>query len=52
MAGLVWLTKAQIRPIASYFLPSHGVPRGDEQRVVSGIIPVIRNAMRWRDAPG
>ena len=30
---------------------SHGVPRVDDRRVISGIIFVIRNGLRWRDAP-
>ena len=30
---------------------SHGVPRVDDQRVLSGIIFVNRNGLRWRDAP-
>jgi putative transposase len=30
---------------------SHGVPRGDDRRIVSGIIFVIWNGLRWRDAP-
>ena len=51
MADLFWLTKAQIRRIAPYFPLSHGVPRVDDQRVVSGILHVIRNGLRWRDAP-
>lgn len=29
---------------------SHGVPRVDDQRVISGIIFVIRNGLLWRDA--
>lgn len=28
-----------------------GVPRVDDRRVISGIIHVIRNGLRWRDAP-
>jgi transposase len=51
MADLFWLTKAQIQRISSYFPLSHGVPRVDDHRVVSGIIHVIRNGLRWRDAP-
>ena len=51
MADLFWLTKVQIRRITPYFPLSHGVPRVDDQRVVSGIIHVIRNGLRWRDAP-
>lgn len=30
---------------------SHGVPRVDDRRIVSGILFVIRNGLRWRDAP-
>ncbi|MDJ0390862.1 IS5 family transposase [Roseomonas sp. E05] len=51
MANLFWLTKAQIERISRDFPLSHGVPRVDDQRVVSGIIHVIRNGLRWRDAP-
>ena len=51
MADLFWLTRAQLRRIAPFFPLSHGVPRVDDQRVVSGILHVIRNGLRWRDAP-
>ena len=51
MADLFWLTGAQIRRISPYFPLSHGIPRVDDQRVVSGILHVIRNGLRWRDAP-
>jgi putative transposase len=51
MADLSWLTKAQIRRITPSFLLSHRVPRMDDQQVVSGILHVIRNGLRWRDAP-
>ncbi len=51
MADLFWPIKAQIRRIAPLFPLSHGVPRVDDQRVVSGILHVIRNGLRWRDAP-
>jgi transposase len=37
--------------ISPYFPLSHGVPRVDDRRVVSGIIYVIRNGLQWRDAP-
>ena len=50
-ADLFWLTKAQIRRIAPYFPLSHGEPRVDDQPVVRGILHVIRNGLRWRDAP-
>ena len=37
--------------VRSYFPLSHGVPRVDDRRVISGIVFVIRNGLRWRDAP-
>jgi transposase len=51
MADLFLLTRAQLARIAPFFPLSHGVPRVDDRRVVSGIIHVIRNGLRWRDAP-
>jgi len=33
------------------FSKSHGKPRVDDRRVLSGIIFVNRNGLRWRDAP-
>ena len=38
--------------VAEPFFPrSHGRPRVDDRRVLSGIIFVNRNGLRWRDAP-
>ena len=37
--------------LAPYFLKSHGRPRVDDRRVLSGIVFVNRNGLRWRDAP-
>ncbi len=34
-----------------YFPKSYGKPRVDDRRVLSGIIFVNRNGLRWRDAP-
>ena len=51
MSDLFWLTSEQLRRIEPYFPLSHGIPRVDDLRVVSGIIHVIRNGLRWRDAP-
>jgi transposase len=48
----LWLlSEAQMRRIEPYFPLSHGIPRVDDRRIVSGIIFVIRNGLRWRDAP-
>ena len=46
-----WLTKAQLKRIAPFFPRTRGIPRADDRRVVSGIVHVIRNGLRWRDAP-
>ena len=51
MSDRFWLTPAQLNRIKPHFPLSHGVPRVDDLRVVSGIIHVIRNGLRWRDAP-
>lgn len=51
MSDLFWLSQAQMRRIEPYFPLSHGVPRVDDRRILSGIIFVIRNGLRWRDAP-
>lgn len=48
----LWLlSEAQMRRIEPYFPMSHGIPQVDDRRIVSGIIFVIRNGLRWRDAP-
>jgi len=51
MSDLIWLSRAQMRRIEPHFPLSHGVPRVDDRRVISGIVFVIRNGLRWRDAP-
>ncbi|TNB90878.1 IS5 family transposase [Paracoccus marcusii] len=51
MSDLFWLTEAQMARIAPFFPKSHGKPRVDDRRVLSGIIFIIRNGLRWRDAP-
>ena len=52
MSDLFWLTDAQMERLKPFFPLSHGVPRVDDRRVLSGIIFVNRNGLRWRDAPG
>ena len=49
MSDLIWLSEAQMRRIEPYFPLSHGVPRVDDRKIISGIIFVIRNGLRWRD---
>lgn len=51
MGDQFWLSEAQLRQIKPYCPLARGVPRVDDRRVVSGIIHVIRNGLRWRDAP-
>ena len=51
MSDLFWLTDAQMARLEPFFPKSHGKPRVDDKRVLSGIIFVNRNGLRWRDAP-
>lgn len=51
MDDLLLLSETQMRRIEPYFPLSHGVARVDDRRVLSGILFVIRNGLRWRDAP-
>jgi transposase len=46
-----WLSPAQLNRIKPCFPLSHGMPRVDDRRVISGIIHVIRNGLQWWDAP-
>lgn len=50
MSDYFWLSEEQLARIKPFFPLSHGVPRVDDRKVVSGIIHVIRNGLRWRDA--
>ena len=51
VSDLFWLTEAQMERLRPYFPKSHGKPRVDDRRVLSGIIFISRNGLRWRDAP-
>jgi len=51
MSNLYWLSEEQMRRLRPYFPKSHGVPRVDDRRVLSGIIFITRNGLRWCDAP-
>ena len=51
MSNLFWLTDAQMARLEPYFPKSHVKPRVDDRRVLSGIIFINRNGLRWRDAP-
>lgn len=51
MSNLFWLTDAQMARLESFFPKSHGKPRVDDRPVLSGIIFINRNGLRWRDSP-
>lgn len=51
MSDLYWLTNEQMSRLQPYFPKSHGKPRVHDRRVLSGIVFVNRNRLRWRDAP-
>ena len=51
MSEIFLLSEAQMARISPFFPLSHGKPRVDDRRVISGIIFVIRNGLRWRDLP-
>jgi putative transposase len=40
-----------MRPIGPHFPLTHGIPRVDDRRVLSGIIFVIKGGLGWRDSP-
>lgn len=51
MSTLFYLSRAQLDRIKPYFPLSHGIPRVDDLRILSGIIYVIRHGLQWKDAP-
>ena len=51
MSDLFWLSDEQMARLEPFFPKSHGKPRVDDKRVLSGIIFINRNGLRWRDAP-
>ena len=46
-----WLKHEHLKRIQHLFPKPRGVARVDDRHVLSGIIHVIRNGLRWRDAP-
>lgn len=50
MSNLFWLTDAQMARLQPFFPKSHGKPRVDGRRVLSGIVFINRNGLRWCDA--
>tara|TARA_R110002049_G_scaffold124443_2_gene279871 strand:- start:5659 stop:6006 length:348 start_codon:yes stop_codon:yes gene_type:complete len=51
MSDLYGLSDAQVARLMPFFPKSHGKPRVDDRRVLSGIIFVNRDGLRWREAP-
>jgi transposase len=51
MSYLFWLTEAQMARLEPFFPKSHGRPRVDDRRVLSGIIFIQRNGLMWKHAP-
>ncbi len=51
MGNLYWLSEAQMARLRPYFPKSRGRARVDDLRVLSGIIFINRNGLRWCDAP-
>ena len=51
MSTLFYLSRAQLDRIKPYCPLSHGIPRVDDLRILSGIIYVIKHGLQWKDAP-
>ena len=51
VSDLFMLSRVQMLRIEPYFPLSHGLPKVDDGRILSGNIFVVRNGLRWRDAP-
>lgn len=51
MANLHWLTEEQMDRLRPDFPKVRGRARVDDRRVLSGIIFINRNGLRWCDAP-
>ncbi len=51
MGNLFWLSDEHMARLRPFFPRSHGRPRVDDRRVLSGIIFIDRNGLRWSDAP-
>jgi transposase len=51
MSNVFWLSDEQMERLKPFFPKSHGKPRVDDRRVLSGIIFINRNELRWCDAP-
>lgn len=50
MSGLFWLSDVQMGRLEPYFPKFNGKAGVDDRRVLSDIIFIDRNGLRWRDA--
>lgn len=50
MSNLFWLSDEQMARLKPFFPKRHDRPRVDDRRILSGIIFINRNGLRWRDA--
>jgi transposase len=51
MSTLFWLSDEHMARLRPFFPKSHGSPRVDDRGVLSRIIFINRNGLRWSDAP-
>lgn len=51
MNDICWPSRAPMRRIKPFFQSPDGVTRVDDGNVVSGVVFLVENALRWRDAP-
>ena len=51
MSQVFSLSAKQLERIKPFFPRSHGIPRVDDRKVISGIIYVIKHGLQWQDAP-
>ena len=51
MSGQFWLTEKQVERLRPHFPKPRGKPRVDDRQVLSGILHILRNGLRWQDAP-
>jgi len=50
MSDQFWLSEGHVARIEPFFPLAHGVSRVDDRGVVSGMIHVARDGLRWRGA--
>ena len=51
ISNLFWLTDEQMERLKPFFPKSHCKPRVDDRCVLSGIVFINRNGLRWSDTP-